>query len=137
MSYPHLTGACDEHNDLVVNFGGPRPRIICICGSTRFIGEWNFWRRELTETGHIVLAIEVVTTQTADTDPQHARPELKRVLDELHLRKIDLADEVFILDVGGYIGESTKHEIEYAKAHNKPIYFLSARSTGSTSARHS
>ncbi len=46
-------------------------------------------------------------------------------LDELHLRKIDLADEVFILNVGGYIGESTRKEIEYAQRQGKPIKYLS------------
>jgi hypothetical protein len=46
------------------------------------------------------------------------------MLDELHKRKIDLADEVFIINKGGYIGESTRSEIEYAKAHNKVITYL-------------
>ena len=46
------------------------------------------------------------------------------MLDELHKRKIDLADEILVLNVGGYIGESTRSEIEYAKAHNKTIRYL-------------
>lgn len=48
----------------------------------------------------------------------------KVALDELHKRKIDLADEVFVLNVGGYIGESTQSEINYALAHNKPVGYL-------------
>jgi hypothetical protein len=125
MGYPHFKPDCREHNDLVVNFGGPKPKIICICGSTRFIDEWNYWRKELTEQAHIVLAIEVVTTQAPDVDPQHSDPLLKQRLDELHKRKIDLADEVFVLDVDGYIGASTRSEIEYATKRDKPIFYLS------------
>lgn len=53
-------------------------------------------------------------------------PEEKRELDELHLRKIDLCDEALILNVGGYIGESTRSELEYAKKQGKRIRFLEA-----------
>lgn len=103
-----------------------RPRIVCLCGSTRFIDHWNEWRKTLTLRGEIVLAIEIVTTQRPDEDPQHVAPEVKARLDELHKRKIDLADYVFVLDVGGYIGASTRSEIEYATALGKPVQFLSA-----------
>jgi hypothetical protein len=54
----------------------------------------------------------------------HCTDEQKIQLDELHKRKIDLADEVLVLNVGGYIGSSTRSEIEYAIAHNKPIRYL-------------
>lgn len=91
----------------------PFPEIVCICGSTRFIDEWNYWRQRLTYEGKIVLAIEIVTSQDLATDPQHVDPDKKAMLDELHKRKIDLADRVLILNVGGYIGESTRSEIEY------------------------
>ncbi len=47
-------------------------------------------------------------------------------MDELHLRKIDLADRVFVVNPGGYIGDSTRREIEYAKSHGKPVSFLEA-----------
>ena len=50
--------------------------------------------------------------------------KVKESLDELHLRKIDLADEVFILNVGGYIGDSTRSELDYARAQGKPVKFL-------------
>ncbi len=55
---------------------------------------------------------------------QDLKSEVKEKLDELHLRKIDLADEVFILNVDGYIGKSTKREMEYAKQSGKKIRFL-------------
>jgi hypothetical protein len=52
------------------------------------------------------------------------REGVKEVVDELHKRKIDLADEVFVINVGGYIGDSTRSEINYAFHHNKPISYL-------------
>lgn len=77
--------------------------------------------------GRIVLSIGAAS----GTDDEHfgnlPREEYDRVktmLDELHLRKIDLADEVFILNVGGYIGESTSRELRYALDHGKPVRFL-------------
>jgi len=106
----------------------PFPEVVCICGSTRFIDEWNHWRQRLTYEGKIVLAIEIVTSQDATTDPQHADPGMKAMLDELHKRKIDLADRVFVLNVGGYIGESTRSEIEYTKRLGKPIDYLEPHS---------
>src|ERR1022692_3975528 len=101
-----------------------RPRIVCLCGSTRFVDEFNRQRKALTEAGEIVLSIEVVTTQARKDDPQHADLALKARLDELHKRKIDLADYVLVLNVDGYIGESTRGEIEYANEHGKPVRFL-------------
>ena len=100
------------------------PPIVCLCGSTRFVDEFNRQRKELTEHGEIVLSIEIVTTQAREHDPQHADPALKARLDELHKRKIDLADYVLVLNVGGYIGESTRSEIAYATAHGKPVRYL-------------
>jgi hypothetical protein len=52
---------------------------------------------------------------------------IKADLDALHLRKIDLADEVLILNVGGYIGESTSRELDYAIRHNKVVRYLEGR----------
>ena len=115
---------------LVRRFGGPRPEIVCLCGSTRFVDEFNRQRKDLTEQGVIVLSIEVVTTQAREVDPQHANPELKARLDELHKRKIDLCDWVLVLDVDGYIGESTRAEIGYATRIGRPIRYLSRGDQG-------
>ena len=104
-----------------------RPAIVCLCGSTRFWRE--FQRASLRETlaGRIVLSIGVAS----GTDDEHfgnlPRAEYERVkalLDDLHLSKIDLADEVLILNVGGYVGESTRRELEYARSLGKRIRFL-------------
>ncbi len=101
-----------------------KPTVVCLCGSTRFMAAYNVWRAKLTYEGKIVLSVELITTQTKSEDPQHSNHALKEMLDELHLRKIDLADEVFVLNVDGYVGESTAMEIAYAKDQGKPINYL-------------
>lgn len=55
---------------------------------------------------------------------------IKTMLDELHKRKIDLSDEILVLNVGGYIGESTRSEINYAEAHGKPVKYLEPIESG-------
>jgi hypothetical protein len=104
-----------------------RPIIVCLCGSTRF-GE-AFQRANLEETLalKIVLGIGCDMRRDAELFIDTSEKELKRIkadLDELHKRKIDLADEVLILNVGGYIGESTASELAYAKAAGKTIRYL-------------
>lgn len=92
-----------------------RPEIVCICGSTRFVDEMRAANRDLTLAGVIVVAPgeshEVITN------------EQKVALDALHLRKIDLADRVLVVNPGGYIGESTSREIAYARATGKAVSF--------------
>ena len=98
-----------------------RPPIVCLCGSGRF--REAFERAEFEETlaGKIVLTIGCNAHDVArSADLAHHKP----MLDELHLRKIDLADEVFIVNVGGYIGESTARELAYAREHGKVVRFL-------------
>jgi hypothetical protein len=100
------------------------PRIVCLCGSGRFLEA--FQNAEFSETlaGRIVLTIGCNTIDIA-RDPVAAEiRHLKPRLDELHLRKIDLADEVLVLNVGGYIGESTSREIGYAVSLGKPVRYL-------------
>jgi len=97
-----------------------RPEIVCLCGSTRFAWEFDRQVERLTEEGYIVLSIGRVMTP----EEQRARPDLKARLDELHKRKIDLCDWVLVINIGGYIGDSTRSEIEYAKARGKPVWYL-------------
>lgn len=92
-----------------------RPEIVCICGSARFMAEMRAANRDLTFAGAIVVA-----PSEADESPTR---EQKAALDALHLRKIDLADRVLIVNPGGYVGESTRREIAYAKAVGKPITY--------------
>ncbi len=98
-----------------------RPKIVCLCGSTRFLSAFN--ETNLTETlaGNIVLSIGCVTHSDLDLG---FSDEIKDKLDELHLRKIDLADEIIFLNVNDYIGISTSNELAYAVKHKKKIRFL-------------
>lgn len=99
----------------------PGPTIVVLCGSTRFSEAWAKARYDLTLAGEIVLTIGC---DTKSDEGLGITAEQKVALDELHKRKIDLADRVLVLNVGGYIGDSTKSEIAYAEAHNKPIDYL-------------
>jgi hypothetical protein len=106
---------------------GNLPTVVCLCGSTRF---WRaFQQAGLAETmaGRIVLSIGAAS----GTDDEHfgnlPRDEydrIKTMLDQLHMRKIDMADEVLILNVDGYIGESTGRELAYARKLGKVVRFL-------------
>jgi len=104
------------------------PSIVCLCGSTRFANVFNEVAIAKTLAGYIVLRPEVVTYD-GDIDPQFNQPEVKEKLDELHKRKIDLADSVFVIDVDGYIGPSTRSEIEYAEALGIPVEYLTNTSS--------
>ncbi len=100
------------------------PPVVTLCGSTRFVDYFNHWRKELTFRGEIVLSIELVIPQTHQQDPQHSDYATKLMLDELHKRKIDLSDYIFVLNVGGYIGDSTRSEIEYAESKGIEVRYL-------------
>ena len=100
-----------------------RPEIVCICGSTRFADEISAANRELTFTGVIVVAPAVFLRAEDPEADRLITDEQKTALGALHLRKIDLADRVLVVNPGGYIGESTSREIAYARAAGKPISF--------------
>lgn len=92
-----------------------RPEIVCICGSTRFVDEMRAANRDLTLAGAIVVA----PTEAGELITN----EQRTALNALHLRKIDLADRVLVVNPGGYIGEATSGEIAHARATGKPISF--------------
>lgn len=109
----------------IVSLYSEFPLIVCLCGSTRFMEAWQKANLEETLAGRIVLSIGCNTKSDADLQRLgELTAEKKAELDELHKRKIDLSDEVFVLNVGGYIGSSTRSEIDYAFANNKRIRFL-------------
>lgn len=92
-----------------------RPEIVCICGSMRFADDLRRAHRDLTLSGLIALMPgEIDGEVTSDQ---------KAMLDALHLRNIDLADRVLVVNPGGYIGESTRSEIAYARATETPVSF--------------
>lgn len=106
--------------------GEPLGRLmVTICGSTRFRAEIAEANRVLTLAGHLVLAPGVFAHDGDEiTDLE------KRCLDILHFEKIERSDAVYIVNPGGYIGESTRREIEYARNLNKPITFLVPETDG-------
>ena len=104
------------------------PRVVCLCGSTRFKEE--FVRQTAYETleGRIVLSIGCDMRNDAELFGHMSADRLCKIkmqLDELHKRKIDLADEILVLDVDGYIGPSTAREIDYTKRYGKRVRYLS------------
>jgi len=100
-----------------------RPPIVCLCGSTRFMDAFFEAGWQETLAGKIVLSVGVCK-HAEHHGAEALGPEVVKRLDELHLRKIDLADEVLVLNVGGYIGESTARELAYAREHGKTVRFL-------------
>jgi hypothetical protein len=99
-----------------------KPTIICLCGSTKFKAEFITANFKETMKGKIVLTVGWFNH--TDGSIYTLTKDEKIMVDKLHFCKIDLADEVLILNVGGYIGESTKNELEYARQQKKQIRFL-------------
>ena len=103
-----------------------KPKLVTLCGSTKFKVAFEEWNVRLTMQEAVVLSIVI---------PSHSyglswSAEQKEMLDKMHLAKIDLSDEVFVLDVGGYVGESTAREIAHAKATGKTVRYLSVEQPG-------
>ncbi|MFF4902885.1 hypothetical protein [Streptomyces sp. NPDC001068] len=101
-----------------------RPAIVVLCGSTRFWDAMADATLYETAAGRIVLAPGCNLKQPHALWSTPARAaRMKQMLDTLHLRKIDLADDVLVVNPGGYIGDSTRREIEYARSLSKPIRY--------------
>jgi hypothetical protein len=97
-----------------------KPPIVCLCGSTKFKSQFEQANKEFTLAGNIVLTVGFFM----HNDELVITPEQKNNLDDLHKRKIDLADYIYVLNVNGYIGQSTRSEIDYAISNNKPVRYL-------------
>jgi hypothetical protein len=99
------------------------PEVTTLCGSTRFKDAFTEAIRRLTLEGRIVISVGLFGWD--EGRPEDVLGEdVKAMLDQLHLRKIDLSDGIYVLNVGGYIGESTSREIAYARTHGKRIEYL-------------
>lgn len=98
-----------------------KTEIVCLCGSTRFWKQFQEANYDLTMKGKIVLTVGCMTSSDRDLG---VTEEQKTRLDALHLQKIDLSDRVLVLNVDGYIGESTTREIAYAIYRGKMLSFL-------------
>lgn len=103
-----------------------RPKIVCLCGSTRFYSAFQEANYRETMAGKIVLSVGFYphSQDKAHGEDKGCTPEQKIALDVLHKQKIDLSDEVLVLNVGGYIGDSTRSEIEHATKAGKPVRYL-------------
>lgn len=101
---------------------------ICLCGSTRFTREMLVLQWQLTKQGHVVLSWCALPDDYYQEGQEKAhigdQEGVKAIVDEVHKRKIVLADEVVVLNIGGYIGDSTRSEIEYAQRLGKPIRYI-------------
>jgi hypothetical protein len=96
-------------------------KVVTLCGSTRFKDAFIEAQKRLTLEGNIVISVGLFGHQG---DFEALEPQRKEMLDDMHKRKIDMADEIYIINVGGYIGSSTKSEIEYATKMGKKISYL-------------
>lgn len=96
-------------------------RVITLCGSTKFKDEFEQANRYLTLKGNIVFSLAFFE----QSDGIEITNEQSELFGEIHFRKIDMSDEIFVIDVGGYIGSSTRKEIEYANENGKIVKFYS------------
>lgn len=99
-----------------------RPTIVTLCGSTRFKEEFIAANFRETMAGRMVFSVGFFSH--ADASRYNLSEEEKKKLDELHLRKIDASDEILVVNIGGYIGESTAREITHAKATGKRVRYV-------------
>lgn len=95
-------------------------KVITLCGSTRFKNEFETINKELTLRGHIVMSVGCFGHSG---DSESLNDNTKRMLDKIHKKKIDLSSAIMVINKDGYIGESTRKEIEYAKDTNKEVYY--------------
>ena len=95
-------------------------KIITLCGSIKFKDEFMKIQEKFTLDGNIILTPNFFN----NIKKEEIDLETKKMLDGMHKQKIDMSDEIYVINVGGYIGESTKSEIEYAKRKGKKIYYL-------------
>lgn len=118
--------------DHTVVWDGPAPLgIVVLCGSTRFYDVFQQANYDLTMEGWIVLTVGFYphSSETAGHGEGVGHNSIEKVaLDELHKRKIDLATRVHVLNVGGYVGDSTRSELEYATARGKHVTYLESPS---------
>lgn len=96
-------------------------KVITLCGSTKFKDEFLQAQKDLTLKGNIVISVGLFGHSG---DNEVWTEGTKEMLDDMHKRKIDMSDEIFVINVNGYIGESTKSEIEYALKTNKKVNYL-------------
>ena len=96
-------------------------KVITLCGSTKFKDEFLIEQKRLTLEGNIIISVGLFGHSG---DDEVWTENIKKMLDDMHKRKIDMADEIFVINKNGYIGSSTKSEIEYALKTNKKVNYM-------------
>lgn len=103
-------------------------KVITLCGSTKFKNEFLKAQKDLTLKGNIVISVGLFghsgDSEVWENMDEGTLTKTKEMLDDIHKRKIDMADEIFVINVNGYIGDSTKSEIEYAIKTGKKVNYL-------------
>ena len=103
-------------------------KVITLCGSTRFKDQFMEAQKKLTLEGNIVISVGLFghagDGEVWENMDEGTLTKTKEMLDDMHKRKIDMADEIFVINVGGYIGSSTRSEIEYAEKTGKTVRYL-------------
>lgn len=98
-----------------------RYKVVTLCGSTRFKDAFFEAQKRLTLEGCIVISVGLFGHSG---DDEVWREGMKEMVNDMHRRKIDMADAIFVVNVGGYVGESTRGEIEYALRNGKEVLYL-------------
>ena len=96
-------------------------RVVTLCGSTRFKDAFMEAQKRLTLEGNIVISVGLFGHSG---DNEIWTEGTKEMLDNMHKRKIDMSDGIYVINVGGYIGESTRSEIDYATKNGKTVEYL-------------
>lgn len=96
--------------------------VITLCGSTKFKKQFREAEASLTLQGHIVISLGFFE----QSEGIEITTEQEKLFEQLHYQKIDMSDEILVIDVNGYIGSSTRKEINYAKTKGKIIRYYSA-----------
>lgn len=103
-------------------------KVITLCGSARFQQEFMEAQKKLTLEGNIVISVGLFShpddREVWDKMDEQTLIKTKEMLDDIHKRKIDMSDEIYVINVNGYIGSSTKSEIQYAIKHDKKVNYL-------------
>lgn len=103
-------------------------KVVTLCGSTRFKDQFMEAQKRLTLEGNIVISVGLFghsgDNEVWEDMDEGTLTKTKEMLDDMHKRKIDMADEIFVINVGGYIGDSTRSEIDYALKHGKIVRYL-------------
>ena len=111
-------------------------KVVTLCGSTRFETEFAEVNQRLTMDGCVVISLGMFRLpDLPDDDWSVDSSGLKARLAGVHFQKIRMADEVYVVDPGGYVGESTRREIAYAESLGKPVRYLSREHSAGTGDR--